>query len=268
MNTTDDTRPLSMSMFASRADLEHAQAERAAKKIEPGGDHHLSLLMAPHGLNFVTGQDREQLLAWARDVWAAAQAAPAAGPQLPGLPLPATRCAEHGELFDAVQMRQHAVRYAHAALAAAQAPALPGGWRCWADDRMAHLTRDGLSATFRIGSEDAQERAAAEFIAAAATAAPAAAPAVSLADELIDCVDRLGSERDAVDPRVWPHLLVYAPKPQPLTDERIKDLYVKNHWYEMGEFTWGACSVVVRAIERELRGAAAPADTATQGGVA
>ena len=36
----------------------------------------------------------------------------------------------------------------------------------------------------------------------------------SLTDELMDCVDRLGSEADTVDPRVWQHLLVYAPKPE------------------------------------------------------
>jgi hypothetical protein len=30
----------------------------------------------------------------------------------------------------------------------------------------------------------------------------------------MDCVDRLGSEADTVDPRVWQHLLVYAPKPE------------------------------------------------------
>jgi hypothetical protein len=36
----------------------------------------------------------------------------------------------------------------------------------------------------------------------------------SLTDELMDCVDRLGSEADTVDPRVWDHLLVYAPKPE------------------------------------------------------
>jgi len=35
-----------------------------------------------------------------------------------------------------------------------------------------------------------------------------------LTDELMDCVDRLGSEADTVDPRVWQHLLVYAPKPE------------------------------------------------------
>jgi hypothetical protein len=36
--------------------------------------------------------------------------------------------------------------------------------------------------------------------------------AKSITDELMDCVDRLGSEADTVDPRVWNHLLVYAPK--------------------------------------------------------
>jgi hypothetical protein len=33
----------------------------------------------------------------------------------------------------------------------------------------------------------------------------------SLSDELMDCVDRLGSEAREVDPRVWDHLLIYAP---------------------------------------------------------
>jgi hypothetical protein len=36
--------------------------------------------------------------------------------------------------------------------------------------------------------------------------------AKSLTDELMDCVDRLGHEADAVDLRVWHHLLVYAPQ--------------------------------------------------------
>lgn len=49
-------------------------------KIQPGGDLHLTLLMAPHSLNFVTGADRAALLAYGRDVFAAGQAgaAPAA----------------------------------------------------------------------------------------------------------------------------------------------------------------------------------------------
>lgn len=34
----------------------------------------------------------------------------------------------------------------------------------------------------------------------------------SLSGDLMDCVDRLGSEAETVDPRVWDHLLVYAPK--------------------------------------------------------
>ena len=39
---------------------------------------------------------------------------------------------------------------------------------------------------------------------------PALSAARSLTDELMDCVDRLGSEYDTVDPRVWEHMLVYA----------------------------------------------------------
>lgn len=43
-----------------------------ATKIQPGDDTHLTLLMAPHSLNFVTGADRAALLAYGRDVFAAA----------------------------------------------------------------------------------------------------------------------------------------------------------------------------------------------------
>ncbi|MDX4957278.1 hypothetical protein [Delftia acidovorans] len=45
-----------------------------ATKIQPGDDTHLTLLMAPHALNFVTGPDRAALLAFGRDVFAAARA--------------------------------------------------------------------------------------------------------------------------------------------------------------------------------------------------
>lgn len=62
-----------------------------ATKIQPGDDLHLTSLMAPHSLNFVTGPDRAALLAYGRDVFAAglAGSAPAAVsqrgeyPQLP-----------------------------------------------------------------------------------------------------------------------------------------------------------------------------------------
>ncbi|MDH2234565.1 hypothetical protein N5K37_32130 [Delftia tsuruhatensis] len=43
-----------------------------ATKIQPGDDTHLTLLMAPHSLNFLTGADRAALLAFGRDVFAAA----------------------------------------------------------------------------------------------------------------------------------------------------------------------------------------------------
>lgn len=46
---------------------------REPTKVEPGSELHLTLLMAPHGLNLVVGDDRQRLLAYARDVWAAAQ---------------------------------------------------------------------------------------------------------------------------------------------------------------------------------------------------
>lgn len=45
-------------------------------------------------------------------------------------------------------------------------------------------------------------------------AQPELSKARSLTDELMDCVDRLGSEAKDVDPRVWDHLRVYMPAPQ------------------------------------------------------
>lgn len=47
-------------------------ARREPTKVEPGSDLHLTLLMAPHGLNLVAAPDRSALLAYARDVWKAA----------------------------------------------------------------------------------------------------------------------------------------------------------------------------------------------------
>ena len=42
---------------------------------------------------------------------------------------------------------------------------------------------------------------------------------------------------------------------QPLTDEQIRQMYIKNNWYEMHDsFTWGAASVVARLIEAAIRG--------------
>ena len=36
--------------------------------------------------------------------------------------------------------------------------------------------------------------------------------AKSVSDEMMDLVDRLGSEAEDVDPRAWEHLMVYAPQ--------------------------------------------------------
>lgn len=51
-----------------------------------------------------------------------------------------------------------------------------------------------------------------------------AAPVLTLTDELMNCVDRLGSEADSVDPRVWPHLQAYTPAAAPLTREQVAAL--------------------------------------------
>ena len=63
----------------------------STKKMTPGDDMHLTLLMAPHNLNLVTGQDRQHLLAFGRaafeagqkcqDMLAAAPQPPEAAPQ-------------------------------------------------------------------------------------------------------------------------------------------------------------------------------------------
>ncbi|WP_287917187.1 hypothetical protein [Comamonas sp.] len=47
---------------------------KEATKIIPGSELHLTLLMAPQGLNLVTGQDREHLLAYGRAAFEAGQA--------------------------------------------------------------------------------------------------------------------------------------------------------------------------------------------------
>jgi len=46
---------------------------RAALEITAGDDFHLTLLMVPMSLNFVTGRDRESLLEYARAVWQASR---------------------------------------------------------------------------------------------------------------------------------------------------------------------------------------------------
>ncbi|ONC33733.1 hypothetical protein AQ914_25795 [Burkholderia pseudomallei] len=53
--------------------------------------------------------------------------------------------------------------------------------------------------------------------------APAEARAKSISDEMMDLVDRLGSEWKDVDPRAWQHLLVYAPAEarEPITREAM-----------------------------------------------
>jgi len=92
----------------------------------------------------------------------------------------------------------------------------------------------------------------------------------SLTDELMDCVDRLGSEADSVDPRVWEHLLVYAPK-----------LEKQAPRWHFGEATPAMCLAGFDAIKNIRKGAtrrfhmsavwaamyaAMPAPPAAQGG--
>lgn len=60
--------------------MTHKTVPIEPKKVEQGSDFHFSLLMATYGLNFVTGQDRKDLLAWGRDIWNAALEHKAAPP--------------------------------------------------------------------------------------------------------------------------------------------------------------------------------------------
>jgi len=64
----------------------------------------------------------------------------------------------------------------------------------------------------------------------------------SISDEMMDLVDRLGSEFDKVDLRAWKHLLVYAPKPQELQplDTPVEMNNYQGRWaYAAG---WNACA--------------------------
>jgi hypothetical protein len=77
----------------------------------------------------------------------------------------------------------------------------------------------------------------------------------SLTDELMDCVDRLGSEADTVDPRVWHHLLVYAPKKEwvGLTDDEIQDLSYLSEKCDASNSEWFDRWGFARAIEAKLK---------------
>jgi hypothetical protein len=65
-------------------------------KIIPGNNLHLTLLMAPYSLNFVTGDDRQHLLAYGRDVFVAGQKFEADRAQRQAEPTPAYTCANAG----------------------------------------------------------------------------------------------------------------------------------------------------------------------------
>nr|DAE54058.1 MAG TPA: hypothetical protein [Caudoviricetes sp.] len=53
--------------------MERDMDQAPPKKMAPGDDMHLTLLMAPHNLNLVTGQDRQHLLAFGRAAFEAGQ---------------------------------------------------------------------------------------------------------------------------------------------------------------------------------------------------
>ncbi|MFC4924618.1 hypothetical protein [Delftia deserti] len=114
-----------------------------ATKIQPGDDLHLTSLMAPHSLNFVTGADRAALLAYGRDVFAAglAGAAPAAvapqGDKDDSLLLCASDL-QHSAIYDSHSEMQDCARSVADRIKALAAPALEAppavapqgeGWR-------------------------------------------------------------------------------------------------------------------------------------------
>ena len=57
------------------ANLTAVLAVKTTIKVEPGSDMHLTLMMAKYSLNFIVGKDRQDLLAWGRDIWNAAMTA-------------------------------------------------------------------------------------------------------------------------------------------------------------------------------------------------
>ena len=86
-----------------------------ATKIQPGDDTHLTLLMAPHSLNFVTGADRAALLAYGRDVFAAARASQClAQIEEPAGAAPAAVAgpADEREAFECLDAQNHHLRRA------------------------------------------------------------------------------------------------------------------------------------------------------------
>ena len=72
-----------------------------ATKIQPGDDTHLTLLMAPHSLNLVTGADRAALLAYGRDVFAAARASQCLAQIEEPVTLAGTTIEQYARMFNA-----------------------------------------------------------------------------------------------------------------------------------------------------------------------
>ena len=155
-----------------------------ATKIQPGDDTHLTLLMAPHSLNFVTGADRAALLAYGRDVFAAARdskclaqieepagAAPAAvapqGDKDDSLLLCASDL-QHSAIYDSHSEMQDCARSVADRIKALAAPALeapgarevtveryeiPGGMRSALEDVISYLRSHGRCDLVRLMQE-------------------------------------------------------------------------------------------------------------------
>lgn len=74
--------------------------------------------------------------------------------------------------------------------------------------------------------------------------------AQSVSDDMMNLVDRLGSEHDDVDPRAWKHLLVYAPQatPQPSPTAQGDE---KEHAAEATPIAWyvTGCSTMLDEID-------------------
>lgn len=108
-------------------------------KMTPGDDTHLTLLMAPVSLNFMTGQDREHLLAYGRAAFEAGQKCQGCDVPKDGVyqisePMPADKralmlSATASEPFKS-QLKECAARIAEleSQLAAAQ-QGVPEGWK-------------------------------------------------------------------------------------------------------------------------------------------
>ncbi|WP_459018023.1 hypothetical protein [Stenotrophomonas sp. PSU_St142] len=132
------------------------------------------------------------------------------GDQLP--PLPCTHYNACGDGSDPLYTSEQMRDYARAALSAQPSPGGKGDSRSERAETFLRQYLTYLRSSPRQGLRprwcDVYE-ALEGAIEALAARQPVRSSTVS--DDMMDVVDRLGSEHDEVDPRAWDHMLIYAP---------------------------------------------------------